>query len=143
LVFAVLIAIVGMPTAFAGELVVKDRTGTAIRLSEWLAENGPVAVLVWASWAPNGDEALDRIGALRDECARRDLGLVVMDVQEDFEAALSSLDRAGVPWLHDRHGGFLKENRIIRVPWLVVMDVDGVVLGRIEPTAAALAAWGD
>jgi len=141
LVFAVLIATVGMPTAFAGELVFKDRSGTAIRFSEWLAENGPVAVLVWASWAPDGDEALDHLGALREECARKDLELVVVDVQEDFQSASSFLDRAGVPWLHDRHGGFLKEYRIIRVPWLVVMNAEGAVLGRIEPTAAALAAW--
>jgi hypothetical protein len=140
-ILGLLIAIGGGPTGFAGELVVKDRSGSAIRWSEWLSEHGPVAVLVWASWVPDGVESLERVDELRGVCTRKDLALVVMGVQEDFESASSSLERAGVLWLHDRHGSFLKEYRVIRVPWLVVIDADGAVVGRVEPTAAALEAW--
>lgn len=131
-------------TALAGgaaELTLAEPGGGAVRWSEWLDANGPAAVLVWASWAPGADGVIDELDQMADAARAQRLGLVVVGVQESAEEAARVLGAAGAPWLHDRHGAILKEYRLIRVPILVVIDRQGEVLARLEPSAAALRAW--
>jgi hypothetical protein len=117
--------------------------GRAVRWQQWLDENGPAAVLVWASWAPRAGAVMERLEDLAGACRARGLSPVVVDVQEPMEDARAALDGRGVTWLHDRHGAVLKRHRVIRVPALIVVDRKGVVLGRLEATPEAVRRWRD
>ena len=125
----------------AEDLRLVDSKGEATRWLVWLETNGPTAVLVWSSWAPDGGEALRLAPALADAAAARALGFVVVDVQEDFEAAEKALSGRGFEWLHDRHGAILKEYRLIEVPILVIVDSEGRLEARLSPDPGAVAAW--
>jgi hypothetical protein len=125
----------------AAELTLAGPDGGAVRWSEWLQANGPAAVVVWASWAPGADEVADELDQMGVAARSQQLTLVVVGVQESAEEAARVLGRSGAPWLHDRHGAILKEYRLIRVPILVVVDRQGEVLARLEPSAEALRAW--
>ena len=125
----------------AAELILAKPDGGAARWSEWLEANGPAAVVVWASWAPGADEVADELDQIAAAARSQQLALVVVGVQESAEEAALVLGRSGAPWLHDRHGAILKEYRLIRVPILVVVDRQGEVLARLEPSAEALRAW--
>jgi len=122
----------------AGDLALTDAAGRAVDWSEWIRANGPAAVLVWASWAPGAEAAVDGLGGLAEAARSQGLKLVVVDVHEELEAARRGLDRTGVPWLHDRHGSILKEYRLIRLPILVVVDPDGRAVATIDPSADTL-----
>ena len=67
----------------------------------WIEAHGPAAVVVYASWAPRSDELLLALGDLGASARARELGFVVLAVQEPFDDARASLDPAGVG--HD-HG---------------------------------------
>ncbi len=125
----------------ADDLRLVDSKGEATRWLGWLEINGPTAVLVWSSWAPEGDVALQLVPALAEAAAGRDLGFVVVDVQEGFEAAENALAGRGIEWLHDRHGAILKEYRLIEVPILVIVDSEGRLEARLSPDPGAVAAW--
>jgi ABC-type sugar transport system substrate-binding protein len=109
-----------------------------VRWSEWVAANGPAVVLVWASWAPAASAAVDGLPELAAVARRQGLKLVVVDVQEELEAARRGLERAGVAWLHDRHGAILKQYRLIQLPMLLVVDQEGRELARMAPSAESL-----
>lgn len=127
--------------AVAAEVTLTEPGGGSVRWSEWLAGNGPAAVLVWASWAPAASATVDDLDDLAAAAEAQHLELVVVAVQESVEEAGEVLGRTGKSWLHDRHGSILKEYRLIRVPTLVVIDADGGVLARLDPSAEALRAW--
>jgi hypothetical protein len=129
------------PVAGASELTLAEPDGGAVRWSDWLAANGPAAILVWASWAPAADAAVDALDELAVASEAQRLALVVVAVQESAEAAGMVLGRTATPWLHDRHGAILKEYRLIRVPILVVVDSNGGVLAKLEPRPEALRTW--
>jgi hypothetical protein len=136
-VAAVVVLLAGSSAA-AADLALTDPAGRAVDWSEWIRANGPAAVLVWASWAPGAEAAVDGLGALAEAARSQSLKLVVVDVHEELEAARRGLDRTGVPWLHDRHGSILKEYRLIRLPILVVVDPDGRAFATIDPSADTL-----
>jgi thiol-disulfide isomerase/thioredoxin len=124
--------------AGAADLALTDPAGTAVDWSEWIRANGPAAVLVWASWAPGAEAAIDGLRDLAEAARGQGLKLVVVDVHEELEAARRGLDRTGVPWLHDRHGSILKEYRLIRLPILLAVDQNGRALATLEPSADTL-----
>jgi len=136
------LAVIAGPAMAQSSIVVKDSTGMAIEWNDWLGSRTPAAVLIFASWAPGARDAIDRLPELRRACSTRGWTLVIVDVQETFEAAGKTLSGVGqVPWLHDRHGAVLKRYRVIEVPSIVVIDDKGAVLGRIEATVPAVAQW--
>ncbi len=108
---------------------------------DWVENQGQVAVLLWASWAPGAQDVIDRVEELESAAAARNLGLVVVSVQEEVEEARRALDGTNVAWLHDRYGGLLKHYRVVKIPALVVVAGDGGVMTRLEPTAEALRGW--
>ncbi|PWB72224.1 MAG: hypothetical protein C3F15_11510 [Holophagae bacterium] len=138
MVVAAVVVLLAGSSAAAADLALTDPAGTAVDWSEWIAANGPAAVLVWASWAPGAGAAIDGLAGLGEAARSQGLKLVVVDVHEELETARRGLDRTGVPWLHDRHGSILKEYRLIRMPILVVIDQSGRALATIEPTADSL-----
>lgn len=132
------VGLLAVGRAGAGELNLTDSAGTVVSWSEWIAANGPAAVLVWSSWAPGGGAAIESLAELGEAARSHGLKLVVIDVHEELEAARRSLNPTGVRWLHDRHGSILKEYRLIRLPILLAVDQNGRAFATIEPSADSL-----
>ncbi len=131
-----------LSTAFAADpRLVDGVSGAPIAWSDWVARRGPVAVLVWASWAPNAGAAIDGHPKLEAACAAAGLHLVVLDVQETLEDGRRALGGRDVGWLHDRHGALLKQYRVIKVPSLLVVSAEGEALARLDAEPEAVRAW--
>jgi hypothetical protein len=124
----------------AQEIELTAANGTPVQWSSWVVDNGPAAILFWASWTPDADQVLSRLGAFERTARGQQLGFVVISVQEEYDAARAALDENGT-WLHDRHGRLLRQLRVLEVPSLVVIAADGQVLSRLEPSPDALGRW--
>ena len=137
LLFA-LAAVLATPAAAADPPLVDGVSGAPLVWSDWVAKRGPVAVLVWASWAPEAQTVVGNYQAYAR--ATRDSGwhLVLLDVQESLADGRKALAGTGINWIHDRHGGLLKLYRVISVPSVVVISADGQVLQRLKATPEAL-----
>jgi len=116
-------------------------SGAPIAWTDWVAKRGPVAVLVWASWAPTAEATMDGHAGLAQACADAGLLLVVLDVQESLEDGRAALGGREVGWLHDRHGALLKMFRVIEVPSLLLVAADGRQLAKLDPTPDAVRGW--
>ena len=116
-------------------------SGAPVTWSEYVAKRGPLAVLVWASWAPESGTVLDRHSDIAAASREAGLKLVVLDVQETLEDGRSALAKREVAWLHDRHGALLKEYRVITSPSVLLVSSEGEALARLEPTAGAVRSW--
>lgn len=116
-------------------------SGAPLAWGDWLPRKGPVAVLVWTSWAPDAETVMDRYEGINEACAEAGLFLVILDVQESLEDGRSALGPRGVNWIHDRHGALLKTYRIIKVPSLLLLSADGETLGKIDASAEAVLNW--
>jgi len=142
LVLIVTAVLVCAPLAAADLPVVDGVSGAPLVWSEWVAKRGPVAVVVWASWAPGAESVIARYRELAD--ASRDIGLelVVLDVQESLEDGRKALAGTEISWIHDRHGALLKHYRVIDVPSILVVGADGNLKQRLPAKAEALrAGW--
>ena len=117
-------------------------SGAPVAWTDWVGKRGPVAVLVWASWAPRAGAVMDRYNEIAEACAASKLHLVVLDVQESLEDGRAALGPREVSWIHDRHGALLKEYHVITVPSLVLVSADNQPFARLEPTAAAVLELG-
>lgn len=124
-----------------GPALVDGVSGVPIEWDAWVAKHGPAAVLMWSSWTPGADEAIDAHAAIAAACREADLELILLDVQEPIADARAVLGSKGIAWIHDRHGALLKQYRVIRVPSLVIVSSKGEALARLEPTAAAVRGW--
>lgn len=116
-------------------------SGAPIAWTDWVAKRGPVAVLVWASWAPTAEATMDGHAGLAKACTDAGLHLVVLDVQESLEDGRAALGSREVGWLHDRHGALLKRYRVIEVPSLLLVDADGKPLAKLDATLEAVSGW--
>ena len=116
-------------------------SGAPIAWSDWVSKRGPVAVLVWASWAPGADAVIERWDEIVEECSVSGLHPVVVVVQESLADGRAALGARDVPWIHDRHGALLKQHRVIRVPSILVVSAEDEALARLDPTAEAVAGW--
>jgi len=116
--------------------------GVPVAWSEWVSGNAPVAVLIWASWVPDADDALADLDRIAAAARARGLGFVVVVVQEPIDEAREAIGGADVAWLHDRFGGILKEYRVVSIPILLVLSEDGKVTERVPVTRESLRAWG-
>ncbi len=137
-----LMLLTGLSAATAADPPLVDGvSGAPVVWSDWVGKRGPVAVLVWASWAPDSETTMDRYQGLSEACRDSGLFLVVLDVQETLEDGRKALGPRKVGWLHDRYGGLLKEYRVIKVPSLLLVAADGTALAKIEATAGAIRGW--
>lgn len=137
----VLAAALAAPALAADPPLVFGVSGAPVAWSDFVARRGPVAVFVWASWAPEAAEVLDRRDDLATAARDRGLNLVLLDVQEPLEDARRALDGCGLEWIHDRHGALLKAYRIIAVPSVIIVSPQGEALARIEPSPEAVRDW--
>jgi len=127
--------------AAADPRLVDGVSGAPIAWTDWVAKRGPVAVLVWASWAPKADATMDQHADLASACVEAGLHLVVLDVQETLEDGRAAMDDHEVAWLHDRHGALLKRYRVIEVPSLLLVAADGEALATLDATSDAVRGW--
>lgn len=137
-----LVLLLGATTATAADpRLVDGVSGAPIAWTDWVAKRGPVAVLVWASWAPKAGSMMNGHAELAAACADAGLHLVVLDVQETLEDGRAALGERDIGWLHDRHGGLLKQYRVIEVPSLLLVAADGKALAKLEATPEAVRNW--
>ena len=122
-------------------LVLEGPDRVPVGWAQWLEGRGPVAVLLWASWAPRADATVAQLDELSAACRSAGLELVVVAVQEPFADAEAVLGRRSVAWLHDRHGQLLKLYRVLQLPGLVVLEADGSLSARLEPTPEGVRGW--
>jgi hypothetical protein len=141
--FSILVFLLVASTAVAADPPLVDGiSGAPIGWTDWIGKRGPVALLFWASWAPDAKTVIERHGDISKACQAANLTLVVVGVQESLEAGRASLGGERISWIHDRHGALLKRFRVIQVPSLAVVSAEGKALARLAPTAEALEGWG-
>jgi len=126
---------------WAADAVVVDEGGSSIAWAAWLEEHGPAAVVCWASWTPGAAGVVRELDAMQTLADARGLELVLVSVQETVDEARAGLSDVSVTWLHDRYGSVLKQHRVVEIPALIIVDVDGAVVGRMTASAEALRAW--
>ena len=137
-----LLAFLGISVASAADpRLVDGVSGAPIGWTDWVGKRGPVAVLVWASWAPTAEVTIDEHPKFAKACADAGLHLVVLDVQESLEDGRAALNGRDVGWLHDRHGSLLKKYRVIKVPSLLLVGADGEELAKLDPRPEAVSSW--
>ena len=132
----------GFAVGSGAETTLTTPGGNPVVWSSWVSENAPVAVLLWASWEPDADKVLADLDSIADAAKSRNLGFVVVAVQEPLEEATESLGSAGVDWLHDRYGRLLKDYRVVSIPRLLILSDDGRVVERLGADPASLKTWG-
>ncbi len=141
--FVALVALVaigaGSAVPAAGqEITLSASDGTQVSWAALVAERGPMAVLLWASWLPKADATLDEVDALASAARERGLTFVLVAVQEPLDDARGRLDGRTIDWLHDRYGQLLKHYRVVSIPRLLVVEADGRVRSSLPPEPAAL-----
>ena len=137
-VFVVLATLLATVAVGADPSLDDGVSGAPLVWSDWVAKRGPVAVLVWASWAPEARSVVDDFEAFTIASREAGLHLVLLDVQEPLEDGRSALAGSGIDWIHDRHGDLLKLYRVITVPSVIVVEADGSLRGRLDATPEAL-----
>ena len=135
--FVFVIGVAVVATA-ADPPLVDGVSGAPLAWSDWVAKRGPVAVLVWASWAPNAQSVVGNYQAIARAGREVGLHMVLLDVQETLADGRKALGGSSVNWIHDRHGALLKQYKVITVPSVIVVAADGTLLQRLEATPAAL-----
>lgn len=115
--------------------------GRSESFDSWLGANGPAVLMVWATWAPRADTALERLARIRRACEERDIALVLVDVQEPYEVGREALRQYGLPWIHDRHGQLLKHFRIIKIPRLLLVGAGGELISQADVSEDAVRSW--
>ena len=116
-------------------------SGAPIVWSDLVGKHGPMAVLMWASWAPGADAVINKWDQIVKECRTSGLHPVIVVVQESLADGRAALGSGEIPWIHDRHGALLKQYRVIKVPSIVVVSAEGVAVAHLDPTVAAVAGW--
>jgi hypothetical protein len=139
--FGLAVALLTPTAVAAADLHLSAADRTPVRWQEWLAERGTCAVLMWASWAPGTEIDPAVVESYTRAAESVGLTLVLVAVQESFEDAHRALSGTQMTWLHDRHGTILKEYRVIEIPYLIIVDGEGTLLARLEPTPEALTGW--
>ena len=116
-------------------------SGAPIVWSDVVVKHGPVAVLMWASWAPGAGAVIEDWDEITQASRVSGLHPVIVDVQESLADGRAALGQREISWIHDRHGALLKQYRVIKVPSILVVSAEGEALARLDPTAEAVAGW--
>ena len=137
-----LLLLLGTSSAIAVDPPLADGvSGAPIVWSDLVGKHGPVAVVMWASWAPGAEAVIDSWDQIAKECRESGLHPVIVVVQESLADGRAALGPGEIPWIHDRHGALLKQYRVIKVPSIVVVSAEGEDVAHLDPTVAAVAGW--
>lgn len=116
----------------APEFVLKSVSGKNYRLSEY---RGQVVLLsFWASWC---GECRSQLEALSDVYARfsgtgLEMLAISLDRTRDQAAHAAQSVGVGFPALHDAGGAVGEQYDVSRMPYVVLIDQDGVVRAEFE-----------
>ena len=138
---ALILLLASGPVAAVDPPLADGVSGAPIAWSDWVGKRGPVAVVVWASWAPGAGAVIDSWDQFVVECRESGLHPVVVIVQESLADGRAALGSREIPWIHDRHGALLKQYRVIKVPSILVVSAEGEALVLLDPTVEAVAGW--
>lgn len=116
--------------------------GRSVVWADWVGENSPVAVVLWASWVPDAAATLEGFDSIAGAARSHDLDVVLIVVQESFAEARESLGGTDIRWFHDRFGHLLKEYRVVSIPRVLILSEDGTVIENLEAKPDAIRAWG-
>ena len=134
LVLALLVA-VGLVPAVSADLagsaapdfVLKGVNGQNFRLSEY---RGQVVLLTFgASWCGDCRAQLEELGTLYDRYAGAGLEMLAISLDRDFDDVADTAAQldTGFPTLHDAGGAIGELYQVNRMPYVVLIDQDGVV----------------
>lgn len=116
----------------APDFVLKSVTGENIRLSEY---RGRVVLLAfWASWCGECRTQLEGLESLRARYEGAGFELMSVNLDRDMDDASDAAASAGVgfPVLHDAGGAVGEEYDVSSIPYVVLIDRDGVVRESFE-----------
>ena len=130
-----LLAAVGLASAVDAELagaaapdfVLKGVNGRNFRLSEY---RGQVVLLSFgASWCGDCRSQLEELGDLYDRYAGAGLEMLAISLDRDFDdvADTAAQLETGFPTLHDAGGATAELYQVNRMPYVVLIDQDGIV----------------
>jgi len=111
----------------APDFVLKSVAGRNYRLSEY---RGQVVLLsFWASWCGECRTQREELAELYQRYAGSGLEMLSISLDRDFDTASDAADavRAGFPTLHDAGGTVGEMYAVNRMPYVVLIDQDGVV----------------
>jgi peroxiredoxin len=121
---AVAAALAGEP---APDFVLKGVSGQNYRLSEL---RGQVVLLSFgASWCGDCRSQLEELAALYDRYAGAGLEMLAISLDRDFDDVTDTARHVGAafPTLHDAGGEIGRLYEVNRMPYLVLIDQDGIV----------------
>jgi len=111
----------------APDFVLKSVTGENLRLSEY---RGRVVLLAfWASWCGECRSQLEGLDGLRERYDGAGFELMSVSLDRDMDDAsdAAASARLGFPVLHDAGGVVGEEYDVGSIPYVVLIDRDGIV----------------
>jgi peroxiredoxin len=131
----VLLATAGLTAAVDAELagaeapdfVLKGVSGTNYRLSEYRGQ--VVLVSFGASWCGDCRSQLEELASLYDRYAGAGLEMLAISLDREFDDVADTARNIGAafPTLHDAGGAIGELYEVNRMPYLVLIDQDGIV----------------
>lgn len=111
----------------APDFVLKAVDGKNYRLSEYRGE--VVLVSFWASWCGECRSQLEDLSDLFERVAGADLEMLGVSLDRDRSEVIDAAKAVGVafPALHDAGGEVGKQYDVDKLPFVVLIDRDGVV----------------
>jgi peroxiredoxin len=127
-----LVAAVGVASAAtqlrgaeAPDFVLKSRSGTNLRLSEYRGE--VVMLSFWATWCGDCRAQLEHLGSMRERYQDAGIELLAVSLDQNARQASEMTADASYPVLHDAGGQVGRLYDVTRMPVLVLIDRGGVV----------------
>jgi peroxiredoxin len=111
----------------APDFVLKGVNGQNFRLSEF---RGQVVLLSFgASWCGDCRAQLEELGVLYDRYSGAGLEILAISLDRDFDDAADTAAQleTGFPTLHDAGGAIGELYQVNRMPYVVLIDQDGIV----------------
>jgi peroxiredoxin len=111
----------------APDFVLKAASGKNYRLSEYRGQ--VVIVSFWASWCGECRSQLEGLTSLYDRYAGSGVEMLAVSLDRELDQVTDTADAIdlGFPALHDAGGAVGEEYDVDRLPYVVLVDRDGVV----------------
>jgi thiol-disulfide isomerase/thioredoxin len=131
-----LIALVALAAALAAPQEFETVGGKSISLAD-LLQRGPVVLVFWNSWLPQGKSFLPLLREVESSAQREGWPGAVVIFQDDSAdgTKLLASEPAVLPRVLDRRGVLVRHFEVTRAPAVLLVDRDGTVMARSGPGA--------